>query len=330
MPHYRLNYALCAVHLLLNLIVLFAFPILLLPAPGAAVLIVVAISCTSNGLFALLHEAIHRSLAPVTRLPLIALSMNDLLGRTLGVLFGSPFDFIGTAHVTHHSVNRTQDEHVEIYDASLSTAERRSVATGYYFFLLGGLYKAELIVPMILWLPRRIAQPRLERFFQSDPMARQVFRRIFRSPHHVQAIRLDASIIVTTITASALLYGRYWWVLAMHFLIRAFLISFLDYLYHYASPLDDRLHGYNLRLPRWLSLLILNFNYHGVHHRFPALPWRSLPSVFADEQLVFDHSYMSQAMAQLRGPMTREALETLLASDVRRHLATPAPLKPTR
>jgi fatty acid desaturase len=310
--NYPLNYALCAVHILLNSFVLFGFP-LLLPEPGGMVLIVVAISCTSNGLFSLFHEAIHRSLAPVVRLPVIGLSLNDLLGRVVGVFFGSPFDFVGTAHVTHHRVNRTHDERVEIHDGALSMAERRSVARGYYIFLLGGLYMAELIVPMLFWLPRRVVQPRLEAAFRADPMVGQVLRRIFRSPHHLRAIRLDASLVLATVAASTVLYGRYWWILAIHFVIRAFLISFLDYVYHYASPLDDRLHGYNLRLPRWLSFLILNFNYHGIHHRFPALPWRSIERVFVDEGLVYDNGYLTQAVSQLRGPMTRDTLEVLLA-----------------
>jgi fatty acid desaturase len=310
--NYPLNAALCGAHLFLNIFALFGFPLLFLPNPRAAILIVVAISCTSNCLFSVLHEAIHRSLAPVTRLPLLGLSLNDLLGRVVGIVFGSPFDFVSTAHVTHHSVNRTPDEHLEVYDRSLPTAERRSFVKGYYFFLLGGLYAVELFVPMLLWLPHRIVQPRLERLFQTDPMARHVLRRIVRSPHRVRAIRIDACVIVASIATSTVLYGRYWWILALHFLIRAFLISLLDYVYHYGSPLGDRLHGYNLELPRWLSPLILNFNYHGVHHRFPALPWRSLERVFVNEGLVFDNYYLTQAVSQLRGPMTREALEALL------------------
>jgi fatty acid desaturase len=317
--NYPLNSALCGAHLFLNLFVLFGFPLLFLPDPRAAILIVVAISCTSNGLFSVLHEAIHRSLAPVTRLPLIGLSMNDLLGRVVGIVFGSPFDFVSAAHVTHHSVNRTADEHLEVYDRSLPDVERRSFVKGYYFFLLGGLYTVELIVPMLFWLPQRIVQPRLERLFQADPMARQVLRRICRSPHRLRAVRVDAGFIVASIAASTVLYGRYWWILALHFLIRAFLVSLLDYVYHYGSPLGDRLHGYNLELPRWLSPLILNFNYHGVHHRFPALPWRSLERVFVDEGLVFDNHYLTQAVSQLRGPMTRETLELLLG----KHYAEP-------
>jgi fatty acid desaturase len=328
--NYPLNYALCGLHLILNSFVLFGFPLLFLPNPQGAVLIVLAISCTSNSLFAVFHEAIHRSLAPVTRIPVIGLSMNDLLGRLTGIAFGSPFDFVGTAHVTHHSVNRTHAEHVEIYDESLPHAARRSFAKAYYFFLLGGLYAVELIVPLLFCLPVRVVRPRLEQLFQADPMVSQVLRRIFRSRRHLRAIRIDAWLILATIAASAVMYGHYGWILTLHFAIRAFFISFLDYLYHYRSPLGDRLHGYNLALPPWLSPLILNFNYHGIHHRFPALPWRSLPIVFANDELVFDHSYMSQAMSQLRGPMTREALETLLAADAGCHVVRPFPLKPTR
>lgn len=310
--NYPLNYALSVVHLALNIFVLFVFPVVFLPDPGAAIWLVIAISCTSNGLFALFHEAIHRSLAPTARLPLIGISTNDLLGRAIGICFGSPFDFVGTAHVTHHSVNRTEDEHVEVYDASMSAAARRSFVIGYYFFLLGGLYVAELIVPIVFCLPGRSAQTMLARVFGTDPMATLVLRRIFRSPYHLRAIRIDACLIATSLVVSTVMFGRYWWILAMHFLIRAFLISFLDYLYHYGSPLGDRLHGYNLRLPRWLSAMILHFNYHGIHHRFPALPWRSLQQVFGNEALVFDNDYVRQAVSQLKGPMTREGLQKLL------------------
>jgi fatty acid desaturase len=309
---YPLNYALCVAHLALNIFVLFIFPLVLLPNPGAAVWIVVAISCTSNGLFSVFHEAIHRSLAPTTLLPFIGISMNDLLGRVVGICFGSPFDFVSTAHVTHHSVNRTKDEHIEVYDESTSSGGRRSFVIGYYFFLLGGLYQAELLVPMVFCLPGNIAQSTLAGVFRTDPVVNQVVRRIFRSPDHLRAIRIDAWLILATIVASATLYGRFWWILAIHFAVRAFLISFLDYLYHYGSPLDDRLHGHNLRLPRWMSAVILNFNYHGVHHRFPALPWRSLEQVFNNEALVFDNDYVTQAVSQLKGPMTREGLEKLL------------------
>ena len=319
--HYTLNMAVWLAHVVANTFVLFIFPLYGLPHPGAAVFAVFAVSCLSNGLFSVLHEAIHRSLAPAAKLPLIGISANDVMGRIIGVCFGSPFDFIASAHLTHHSVNRTQYEHPDVYDEPMTASAQRSFLIGYYFFLLGGLYKAEFFVPMILWLPRRIAQSLLARFFAPEMMADQALRRIYGSPYHLRAIRIDALIILAAVLTSVGLYGHYWWILAIHFLVRAFLVSFLDYTYHYASPLDDRLHGYNLALPKVAAAAILNFNYHGIHHRFPALPWRSLARVFNDEALVFDNDYVTQAVSQLKGPMTREGLRKLL--DMRKAQVSP-------
>jgi fatty acid desaturase len=310
--NYPLNLTVCLIHVASNVFVLFIFPLYLLPRPGWAVWAVIAVSCSSNGLFSVLHEAIHHSLAPVARLPGIGLSLNDLLGRLVGICFGSPFDFVASAHLTHHRVNRTRYEHVEVHDDSMTPAEVRAFMAGYYFFLLGGLYKAELLIPMILWLPGRPAQAALGKVFPPQSMEDQVIRAIFGSRHRLRAIRLDALVILVSIGVSSWLYRHYWWILGVHFIIRAFLISFLDYTYHYASPLGNRLHGYNLKLPGLLSAAILHFNYHGIHHRFPALPWRSLTRVFREEGLVFDNDYLAQAVSQLKGPLTREALQRIL------------------
>ena len=165
---------------------------------------------------------------------------------------------------------------------------------------------------MILWLPRRLSQAALRKVFPPQSMQDQVMQRIFGSRHRLRAIRLDALVILVSIGVSVSLYQHYWWILCVHFMIRALLISFLDYTYHYGSPLDDPLHGYNLKLPRLLSVAILHFNYHGIHHRFPALPWRSLTRVFRDEAMVFDNDYLMQAVSQLKGPLTREALQKIV------------------
>lgn len=309
---YPLNAGLCVAHVALNTFVLFAFPLMGLPRPEIALCVVLAVSLTSNSLFSVFHEAIHRSLGPTTRVPIIGISFNDLMGRVIGICFGSPFHFVASAHITHHSVNRTHVEHPDLLEDAIGSKERRSFLLGYYFFLLGGLYQAELLVPLVLCLPRKAAQWLLARAFPADSMPDQALRRIYRSRSYLRAIRLDEMVIVITISLSAALYGSYWWILLCHFAVRAFLISFLDYLYHYASPLGDRLHGYNLKLPPVLSVAILNFNYHGIHHRFPSLPWRALRHVFNDEALVFDNHYVAQAVLQLKGPLTRDGLQKLM------------------
>ncbi len=310
--NYPLNTIVCTAHLAMNAFVLFVFPMAFTPHPGLAVWAVFAVSCTSNGLFSVLHEAIHRSLAPVQRLPLVGMSANELLGRAVGICFGSPFDFVASAHITHHNVNRSRHEQLEILADPITPKERRSFLAGYYFFLMGGLYEAELFIPLMLWLPRSTARALLARLFPAGSTADHALRRIFRSRRYLRAIRIDGLLIVASIGTSVVLYERYAWILAIHFAVRALLISFFDYAYHYGSPTDDRLHGFNLRLPRALSSTILNFNYHGIHHRYPALPWRGLRPVFEAESLVFDNQFFAQAVSQLKGPMTRAALDKLV------------------
>ena len=56
-------------------------------------------------------------------------------------------------------------------------------------------------------------------------------------------------------------------------------------------------------LPRMLSVLILNFNLHRVHHRNPAAPWPKLPELFAEHTDSFDRDLLTAAVDQLRGPI---------------------------
>ena len=56
-------------------------------------------------------------------------------------------------------------------------------------------------------------------------------------------------------------------------LARGFLISFLDNVYHYETPVSDVFYAKNLRLAAPLAKLLLNFNFHGIHHVNPAIPW---------------------------------------------------------
>jgi fatty acid desaturase len=95
---------------------------------------------------------------------------------------------------------------------------------------------------------------------------------------------------------------------------RAFLQSVLNYVYHYGSPLGGVLQGYDLGVSAALSRVILHFNYHGVHHRNPGLPWNALPAVFRSEQRVFDASLARAAARQFRGPMPESALPRAAAT----------------
>ena len=56
-------------------------------------------------------------------------------------------------------------------------------------------------------------------------------------------------------------------------------------------------------LPRILSMLILDFNFHRIHHRNPAVPWPKLPGLFAADADRYDRGLLTAAVDQLRGPI---------------------------
>jgi fatty acid desaturase len=124
----------------------------------------------------------------------------------------------------------------------------------------------------------------------------------------VREMRLDGLVILSLLAASAASYGAYWPLLAVVLLARAFLISFLDNVYHYGTPIDDTFYARNLSLPAVCSAGLLNFNLHGIHHRNPAIPWIGLPQVFRQQSMQFEGHYFFAAFRQLDGPRTRSEM----------------------
>jgi fatty acid desaturase len=54
--------------------------------------------------------------------------------------------------------------------------------------------------------------------------------------------------------------------------------------------------------------VLLNFNFHGIHHQNPAIPWIRLPVVFREQSQIFHGHYLLAAMRQLRGPVATQDL----------------------
>ena len=64
--------------------------------------------------------------------------------------------------------------------------------------------------------------------------------------------------------------------LAIVYAAFAFSWSSLQWIYHMRTPLHPIEGAYNLRAPRIVRWLFLNFNYNLTHHRDPSLPWQRL------------------------------------------------------
>lgn len=292
-----LNGALVAAAVALQLAALFALPLATHADPRWG-LALVPIVLATNTYWSLVHEAIHGMLFADRRI-------NDAAGRLLGILFAAPFRPLRTGHLLHHRFSRTRRERTEVFDPARTPRWRAALA--YYPRLLGGLYLAEVMVILAAAVPRR-ALVALERRLEGDDTVAHLVVRALREPGARAELRLDAAAIAAFYGASVALYGAHWWMLAAALAGRAFLVSFADNAYHYATPLDSPREAKNVRAPRWIEVALLNFTLHGVHHLHPSLPWHALRPRFLGAQVGYDESWLGALARQLRGPIAVDRL----------------------
>lgn len=292
-----LNAALVAAAVALQLAALLAVPLATHADPRWGFALVPIVLAT-NTYWSLLHEAIHGMLFAGRRI-------NDAAGRLLGILFAAPFRPLRTGHLLHHRFSRTARERTEVFDPARTPRWRAAFA--YYPRLLGGLYLAEVMVTLAAAVPQR-ALAALERRLEGDDTVAHLVVRALREPGARAELRLDAAAIAALYGASFALYGAHWWMLAAALGGRAFLVSFADNAYHYATPLDAPREAKNVRAPRWIEAALLNFTLHGVHHLHPSLPWHALRPRFLGAGAGYDESWLGSLARQLRGPIAVDRL----------------------
>jgi len=280
----------------------FVLPMFLLPASPLFGLLLIPSVLASNTYWAIIHEALHGKIHPTRQ-------VNNALGRSLCVLFGSPFQLLRFGHLMHHRFNRSPIDRAEVFTAG--GPSRMAVGT-YYFKLLGGLYLLELLASLVALFPKPYYRAFvLWAFGEVAPDGRTMKvaaeGQLLERPGYGR-MQFDGLLVVMLFGASFWLYGAHWWMLALTLLGRAFLVSFFDNAYHYGNPVDDPLAGYNLHLPRPLERFILNFNLHATHHRYPRAPWSVMPAAFKRDKEAYHLPYLPAAIRQLNGMIDEREL----------------------
>ena len=289
----RLNLVLVAVFVGLACAQLFVLPLWLLPTNRlwAIVLFASMLSTTTN--WSLIHEAIHRLLAPVAR-------ANDACGRVLAILFGSPLEMLRFAHLLHHQLNGTPADRPEYYETGATS--RVKAAMRYYPYLVMGIYAAEVAGTFVCFLPRPVLM-RFTRLFPMEHGADARAQAYLLQPSRLLQIRIDAISVILIYGLAFWFYGGYWPVLVLSILARGMMVSIADNSYHYGAPLGAGAgSAQNFRLA-W-SAGILNFNLHRVHHAHPNLSWARLPDALRADGDRCDRGYVSAQLAQFRGPIS--------------------------
>jgi fatty acid desaturase len=292
-----INIGLAIVYLALDVGQYFVLPAWL-PTHFRWAWVLLPIALLNNSYWSLLHEAIHDLFYPNTR-------VNMIFGRALSVMFGSPFRVLRLSHLLHHKLNRTAKEGTEFYERGKTSMP--IAAGGYFFQILGGLYLVEILSPLVFILPRERLRRAVARFVGAETVT-HILMQSWTRDEAIDEIRTDGLLIAAVFGTAFYLYGVYWPLLAGVLAARAVLISFLDNVYHYRTPVNDIFYAKNLWLPSWLSKLLLNFNLHGIHHRHPAIPWRVLPTLFREQGQIYHGNYFAAAVDQLHGPLALQDL----------------------
>ena len=294
----RINLTLAGCHTLLNVYQFIILPLWLLPLNFQWAWTLLPIAFLNNPYWSLIHEAIHDLFHPIRR-------VNMLSGRAMAIVFGSPFQILRLSHLLHHKLNRTPIEGTELYERHKSSLAM--AACGYYFQILGGLYAVEFLSPLLFFLPRRLLVQFKRRFVKPDTVS-GILMQNWSQDQALREIRIDGVLILAWFAAALFCYGSYWPLLVAIVAGRGFLISFLDNVYHYRTPVNDIFYASNLWLPAPPTKILLNFNFHGIHHKNPAIPWIRLPVVFREQSESFHGNYLAAAARQLRGPVPLQDL----------------------
>lgn len=272
-----------------NVFVLFFAPVFF--SGSDALLLLALTGLLSNPHWVLIHEAIHGVLFKKK-------TSNDIAGRVLSIVFGSPFRVLQGGHLLHHGYNRTKEEITDYYNPR-EIPKWQAVAK-YYFWILGGLYIAELLSNFLLLLPKALIEKLRSRYKETSPIRYNFFSFLVL---RWEEAKIDAFLILLLFGVSFFLYGENWYALAVFLLLRGFVISIMDNVFHYGTEPNRVLFGYNLKTNRILEVYLLHANYHGFHHLKPKIPWYEIKDEWKRAGGEFHGNLFPQLVRQLRGPI---------------------------
>ncbi len=219
-----------------------------------------------QGVFSMMHECFHRH-------GFKNKTVNWFMGWLTSTLFGCVYTLPSVYHDGHHKRNRSRPELGEYIFPDESAVKKTFI---YYFAILGGLWLSTFIASLLLpFFPLEISRF-LTRFKKNNTYL-HTFDEFTIREWNLMRLELFMSIVFWSVVI--FLANWDWMILIVCYAIFAFSWSSLQWIYHVRTPLHPIEGAYNLRLPRWIRLLFLNFNYNLTHHRDPGVPWYDLYKV---------------------------------------------------
>ncbi|HUB91307.1 MAG TPA: fatty acid desaturase [Dyella sp.] len=296
---HRANLALLGLVATAVLVQLFAWPFLLRQWGALALWVALPLVVLAPTHWGLVHESIHGQLLPQRWL-------NEWLGRALAIAFALPFDAVRFGHLMHHRFTREPYDRPDVHDG---VTHHLLARIRYYAHLLGGLYLAELAMPLLTFLPVTwVCRLVAHKLRSEEPIDRDV-QRLFVgfAKNRERRIRMRRDWILSVLLhgCAFYIYGAWWPVLAVKMFLRGLWLSLADNLPHYDVTLDEQGRARNFRVPAFWRPVLMNHHLHRLHHQHPTLPWTALPALAradaAASATYADGDYFRAAFRQFRG-----------------------------
>lgn len=221
---------------------------------------------SNNTLFSLLHESVHRCYSKNT-------TINEVAGNFAAFFFPTALVFQRTCHLGHHLRNRTDHEMFDMYYPT----DNKLVKYTQFYCILTGFYWLSIPFGCFMYM----IAPESYRFF---------------TWLNEKNKSTDAAMMIPFLTHP--LKGRIRFEMLLTFSFQILMFKWLDlnfasyifcywvfginwgglqYADHAWSERDIRNGAWNLKVPRVIQAIYLNYHLHKVHHQHPQLPWTSLP-----------------------------------------------------
>jgi fatty acid desaturase len=225
----------------------------------------IAFSFSNNTVFALLHEAVHGTFHRSS-------AVNRWAGRFAAAFFPTGFAVQRAFHVTHHRHNRDRFEQFDYVHAGdvrwLKFAQWYAILTGVYWLVTVAGVAVHAVLPRAL----RVAFLRSADSRAAEQTAsRPYLDALDDLPPVVPRLEVAAAFTAQALLCAAFGISAVAWVSCY----AAFALNWssLQYADHAFSPLDNVEGAWNLRVPRPVRWLFLNYHYHLAHHRSPQTSW---------------------------------------------------------
>jgi fatty acid desaturase len=245
-------------------------------------------------IWGLVHEGIHGRLVRHPR-------ANRMTARVLCVLLGFSFDTVQFGHLMHHRYSGHEHDRPD----RMKPGEPGWMSWSRHFWhLLGGHYLFTALVSGVAFAPARLRESALQRAMpgrQPDMLAiRRAALKWFSDQDRIRRIRCDCTASALLIVLAAIYYGPFWPVLLCALWGRALVYSAFDNLPHYGMQGRGDEAAKNLTLHPWASFVVLNHNFHRLHHERPDLPWQALPGYLGKGAT--HGNYLLAVLRQFSGP----------------------------